>query len=180
MVGPREERFEALAGQVVDPLRRYLARRASADLVDDLLAETLVVCWRRLDEVPSEPLPWAYGVARNLLANARRAEARRQRLDARLAAEPPPLGPVDADPDGRLAAALAALPVEQAELLRLWAWERLERREIAVVLGTSANAVSLRLRRAQDALGRTLADPAGAARQDRGPAGHEQGERRRS
>jgi RNA polymerase sigma-70 factor, ECF subfamily len=31
--------------------------------------------------------------------------------------------------------------------VRLWAWEELEPREISVVLGTTANAVSLRLGR---------------------------------
>ena len=63
-------RFEELAGAVVEPLRRFLVRRTDAATADDVLAETLLVCWRRLDEVPDPALPWTYGVARHCLANA--------------------------------------------------------------------------------------------------------------
>lgn len=175
-MGTREERFEALAHQVIEPVRRFLARRTDATTAEEVLAETLVVCWRRLDDAPDEPLPWVYGVARLTLANAVRARGRRRRLEARLAAEPGPTPDPDLDPDGALQAALDALPDDQSELLRLWAWERLEPREIAVVLGISANAVSQRLRRAQDRLGDLLRE----ARHDPGAAGHEQGERRRT
>ena len=48
----RRARFEALAPELVDPLRRFLARRTDAATADDALGETLLVCWRRLDEVP--------------------------------------------------------------------------------------------------------------------------------
>ena len=67
------ERFEALAGKVVEPVRRFLARRTDRDTADDVLAETLLVCWRRLDEVPDLALPWVYGVAR-LCQHAERAD----------------------------------------------------------------------------------------------------------
>ena len=66
----REERFEALAHEVVEPVRRFLRRRTDADTAEDALAETLLVCWRRLEEVPEPALPWVYGVARLALANA--------------------------------------------------------------------------------------------------------------
>ena len=119
---------------LVEPLRRYLARRTDPATADDVLAETLLVCWRRLDDVPDEPLPWAYGVARNCLANAARGVRRQERLAARIAVVDPPAastpGPgEDGDPD--LTEALAALREEEAELLRLWAWERLTPAEIA-------------------------------------------------
>lgn len=171
----REERFEALAREVIEPVRRFLARRTDADTAEETLAEILLVCWRRLDDVPDPPLPWVYGVARLTLANAERARGRRRRLEERLAAEPVPMRDPDLDPDGALVAALAALPDDQAELLRLWAWEGLAPRDIAVVLGIGANAVSQRLRRAQQRLRDLMAQ----ARHDPGPAGHEQGERRR-
>ncbi len=64
-------RFEALAAEVVEPVRRFLARRTDPDTAEDVLAETLLVCWRRLDQVPEPALPWVYGVARNCLANVR-------------------------------------------------------------------------------------------------------------
>jgi RNA polymerase sigma-70 factor (ECF subfamily) len=37
------------------------------------LAETFLVAWRRLDDVPDDPLPWLYRVARRVLANQRRS-----------------------------------------------------------------------------------------------------------
>ncbi|MGB0101650.1 MAG: sigma factor-like helix-turn-helix DNA-binding protein, partial [Nocardioides sp.] len=55
--------------------------------------------------------------------------------------------PVDGDAD--LHEALAALRPEDAELLRLWAWEQLTPAEIAVVLDVSANAAGVRLHRAR-------------------------------
>ncbi len=124
----RRERFEALAPALVEPLRRFLARRTDAATADDVLAETLLVCWRRLDDVPDEALPWAYGVARNCLANAQRGVRRQERLAARIAVVDPPAdstpGPGEGG-DADLTEALATLRDDEAELLRLWAWEQL-------------------------------------------------------
>jgi len=155
IVGPvaPDQRFDALARELIEPLRRFLARRADPETAEDALAETLLVLWRRLDDVPEQPLPWAYAVARNCLANALRGERRQARLAARAAAMEQPQ--VEDGPeavlgvDDELATALAALPEQDAELLRLWAWEQLEPREIAEVLEITANAVSVRLHRAR-------------------------------
>lgn len=151
----RAERFEAVAAQVVDPLRRFLARRADPDNAEDALAETLVVVWRRLDDVPAgeEALPWVYAVARNCLANLERGERRLRRLRARIAVVDPPAetAAVSDPPDPRVAEVLGRLRPEQAEVLRLWAWEDLAPAEIARVLGISANAASVRLHRARTA-----------------------------
>lgn len=165
----RRARFEELARSLVGPLQRYLARRTDPHTADDVLADTLLVCWRRLDDVPDEPLPWAYGVARHCLANAERGARRQQRLAARIAVVDPPTaatpGPAADDPE--LAAALAALRPEDAELLRLWAWEQLSPAEIAAVLDVTANAVSIRLHRARERLRQRL-------RKNPPDAGHEQ------
>ena len=48
-----------------------------------------LVAWRRRDELPGEPLPWLYGVARKVLANHRRGGARREALAERAAAHAP-------------------------------------------------------------------------------------------
>ena len=97
----RRERFEALAPGLIEPLRRFLARRTDPATADDVLADTLLVCWRRLDDVPDEALPWAYGVARNCLANAERS-GRRQERAGREDRGRRPAGRVDARP-GRAA-----------------------------------------------------------------------------
>ena len=171
----RRERFEALVPALVDPLRRFLARRTDPATADDVLAETLLVCWRRLDDLPEEPLPWAYGVARNCLANATRGVRRQERLAARIAVVDPPAattsGPGEGD-DPDLAEAIGALREEDAELLRLWAWEQLTPAEIAAVLDVTPNAVSIRLHRAREKLREELRKTGAAA-------GHEESNERR-
>jgi len=174
----RRERFEAVARQVLEPLRRYLARRTDPATADDVLAETLLVCWRRLDELPEDdPLPWSYGVARNCLANAQRGVRRQHRLAARIAVVDPPSEsvPGPGEREGRdlgLERALAALREEDAELLRLWAWEQLTPAEMAAVLGVTPNAVSIRLHRAREKLKEELRKTGEAA-------GHEETNGRR-
>jgi RNA polymerase sigma-70 factor (ECF subfamily) len=157
-VDARRKRFEAIAPEVIDAVRRYLARRTDPATADDVLSETLLICWRRLDVMPGEHLPWAYGVARNCLANADRGRRRQQRLVARIGLlDPPPdavAGPAPAESD--LTASLAALRPEDAELLRLWAWEDLTPAQIGVVLGISANAATIRLHRAKQKLRKLL------------------------
>ena len=169
----RRARFEAIAAEVYEPLQRYLRRRAGRDDAGDVLADTLLVVWRRLDDVPDDVLPWCYGVARRQLANHRRGGERRLRLVGRAAshaADPPAPDPQDAveRDDPELRAAIATLSEAEAEIVRLWAWERLEPREIATVLELTPNAVSVALSRAK----RKLAELLGPDRQDRDRAGH--------
>jgi RNA polymerase sigma-70 factor (ECF subfamily) len=168
----REKRFRSLAELVVEPVRRYLMRRTDPATAAEVLNETLLVCWRRLDEVREsldgsayDPVPWAIVVARNLLANAQRAERRRNRLVGKIIALDPPASVLDdAPPDETGAAdtvvdALARLRSADAELLRLWAWDGLESPELATVLGISANAAAIRLHRAKARLRAELLTP---------------------
>jgi RNA polymerase sigma-70 factor (ECF subfamily) len=172
----RRELFERLAAEVYEPLQRYLRRRAGRDDAADALAETLLVVWRRLDDVPDDPLPWCYGVARRCLANQRRSDTRRLRLVERAGTQLDrgaghaldPQAAIEAD-DPALTAALELLSDSEAEVVRLWAWEQLEPREIAIVLDMTPNAVSVALTRAKRKLSERL------ARQDRAGAGHIQG-----
>ena len=98
----RRSRFEAVVADVVEPVRRFLARRADPDTADDVLADTLLVLWRRLDDVPAgdEALPWTYAVARNALANAERGARRQRRLAHRITMVDPPeeAAPDEAEP----------------------------------------------------------------------------------
>jgi RNA polymerase sigma-70 factor (ECF subfamily) len=167
----RRQRFEAVADVVYEPLQRYFGRRVPATDVSELLDDALLVIWRRPDQVPlDDPLPWSYGVARRCLANHRRGQRRRLRLVGRLteraAADRPVQPDVSAGDDHPLLhAALAELDEPDRELIRLWAWEQLEPREIAVVLDTTANAVSLRLSRLKHKIAASI------ERQDRVAAG---------
>ena len=148
----RRERFERFAPGLVEPLRRYLARRTDPDTAQDVLAETLLVCWRRVEDLPEEPLPWAYAVAANCLRNAERAARRQRRVAAKVATMEPRALPPDPAGDLDLSQALGRMRAEDAELLRLWAWEQLTPTEIATVLDITANAASIRLHRARERL----------------------------
>ncbi|MGY1499429.1 RNA polymerase sigma factor [Streptomyces sp. QTS52] len=161
-------RFEALAHIVTAPLHRYLLRRAEPDQVDDVLAETLLVLWRRIEDVPGleasehvpDPdavLPWCYGVARGCLANARRADRRRRSLLERLTWTAAGTARETGDADhSALHAALAQLRALDREVVLLWAYEELTPSRIAEVTGLTANAVSIRLHRAKKKLAAQL------------------------
>jgi RNA polymerase sigma-70 factor (ECF subfamily) len=154
--GPREAHFERLYALGRDPLARYLARRAAPDSVEDLFAEVMTVAWRRLADVPPDgELPWLFGVARRVLANHRRSQTRFGRLLERLKLTTPGIDPgqpaiAGRDPD--VSSAMDRLPPTDAEVLRMWAWEELAPGEIALALGITPNAASIRLHRAKGRL----------------------------
>jgi hypothetical protein len=56
-----EVRFEALYRDCADQVHAYAMRRASPAAADDVVNETFLVAWRRLDEVPEHALPWLFG-----------------------------------------------------------------------------------------------------------------------
>lgn len=145
-------RFEAVVGEVVEPVRRYLYRRTDRDTADDVLSSTLLVLWRRTADVPEDAVPWAIGVARLQLTNEIRASRRQHRLVSRIITVDPPRETV-VDDVGQVRDAvretLQALRQGDAEVLQLWAWEGLAPTQIADVLGVSVNAATVRLHRAR-------------------------------
>ena len=80
----QREAFEELFTGHYWAVRAYVLRRVPAASAEDVLAETFLVAWRRLDSLAEDPLPWLFGVARRLMANQQRAERRRGALTARL------------------------------------------------------------------------------------------------
>lgn len=162
----RQTRFERLAHEVAAPLRSYLVRRSPADTVDDIVADVLLVLWRRLDDVPSDdPLPWTYAVARGCLANSRRTSQRQLRLVDRISRLDPPRDQPEVEEHPEIHTALAGLRDLDREVVLLWAWEGLAPREIALVTGMSANAVSIRLHKAKKRLAAALGKDGDAAGQ---------------
>jgi RNA polymerase sigma-70 factor (ECF subfamily) len=145
------QRFDQLYSEHLEAIRAYVHRRAPEDVVDDVVADVFLVCWRRLDDVPHEALPWLYGVARKTLANDRRRRARQAHVPVDVAYEPEPLG------DSALVAAFAALGDRDREVLRLVAWEGLALRDAATVLDCSTVACRVRYHRAKTRLASRLA-----------------------
>ena len=156
MTTGREERFRRLFDQDRSPLLAYALRRTrSAEDAADVLAETFAIAWRRLDDIPPDPmaLSWLYGTARGVVANLGRRTATRSALVERLGAELLRGGQVvnDAvvDGTGALAEALARLNEGDREVLTLAAWEGLGSKELGQALGCSPTAARLRLHRAR-------------------------------
>ena len=145
-----EQRFEQIYAEHCEAVRAYVRRRAPEAVVDDVVSETFVVCLRKIEHVPPEPLPWLYAVARKTLANERRKRARVSPSEVRLVVEPEPVG------DGALATAFNRLSERDREILRLVAWEGLSLTDAATVLGCSRVACRVRYHRAKSRLASRL------------------------
>src|SRR5262249_33825649 len=111
-----------------------------------------VVCLRRIEDVPKEPLPWLYAVARKTLANERRRRGRIVPSESAFARDPEPVG------DSALAAAFAGLNDNDREILRLVAREGLTPGQAAAVLHCSRVAARVRYHRAKQRLAARLED----------------------
>ncbi len=160
-----EARFSRLYGEHEREILRYALRR-SADAEDaaDVVAETFLVAWRRLGDVPlgDEARLWLYATARRVLANHRRGVKRRTRLAERLREELRRQLPVQlpAEPRGVIEA-LAGLRDGDRELLMLIGMEGLTPSQAARVLGISTVTARTRLHRARRRLRARLLDQAG-------------------
>lgn len=127
-------------------------------MADDVVADVFLVAWRRLDDVPPEPLPWLLGVARRVVANRRRGAARDVALVTRLQCEP--IAPADSGAvadDPAVFQALERVSERDRELLLLVAWDGLGREQAAAVLGISPGTFAVRLHRARRRFARALA-----------------------
>jgi RNA polymerase sigma-70 factor, ECF subfamily len=164
-----ELRFRDIYERHQEAVTVYVRRRVAPDSVDDVVAETFLVCWRKLDQVPREPLPWLYAVARKTLANHYRASVRPEGAPERRAEEAFPA----IEGDRVLARAFARLSEPDREVLRLVAWEHLSLRAAARVLGCSHVACRVRLHRARRRLAFHLEqlDPGAAAEPQPHPEG---------
>jgi RNA polymerase sigma-70 factor (ECF subfamily) len=139
-----------------DEVYAYCRRRTDAEAAADCVAETFLVAWRRLGDVPEgdAALGWLYGVARRTLANEYRRTRRWRRLLTRLRSTEAPVEPtpemvlVRRERDRTVLAALARLRPQDQELLRLALWEELPHAEIADLLGCSTDAANHRIHRA--------------------------------
>ncbi len=131
-------------------LRRVEGPEDAADVV----AETFLVAWRRLDEVPIDAGArlWLYAVARRVIANQQRGERRRTRLGRRLAESLRTELATHPTPGGEAASVLRAMAVlgdGDRELLLLVSWEELSPGEAAKVLEISSLAARSQLHRAR-------------------------------
>jgi RNA polymerase sigma-70 factor, ECF subfamily len=156
-----EARFSRLYRDHEREILRYALRR-SAEPQDaaDVVAETFLVAWRRLGEVPvdKEGRLWLYATARRVLANHQRGIKRRTRLAERLREELRRQLPLQPASDCSVLDALAGMTEADRELLMLVGMEELSPNEAARVLGISTMAARTRLHRARRRLRARLAE----------------------
>jgi len=157
-VSDSREQFEHLYEDCYGAVCRFAARRVAPEAVQDVVSDTFLTAWRRYGELDGEPLPWLLGIARRTAANHRRGGARRDALRERLSSEESTGARerID-DRDPRLLTALATLAERDREALMLVAWDGLEHRVAATVMGCSTGAFTVRMHRARRKLERALA-----------------------
>jgi RNA polymerase sigma-70 factor (ECF subfamily) len=154
------DRWESLYSSHADRVFAYASRRVSAEDASDVVAETFLVAWRRMDDVPDDALPWLYAAAKNVIYNSRRAEMRRDALWRRLANEG--VTETDLDPSAEveartdIVAAMRFLPEPEREALMLVAWEDLEPRRAAAAMGCSPGTLAVRVHRGRRRLQKIL------------------------
>jgi RNA polymerase sigma factor (sigma-70 family) len=166
--GDRDTRFLQLFDQTRADLLAYAIRRTtSPEEAADVVAETYLIAWRKIDSLPQgdERRLWLFGVARNVLRRGASHEQELRSVVNRLASELRELEATSSEPlrDERtstaaLRAALVRLPERQREALLLTAWEELSPREVAAVTGVPVNLVRVRLHRARAQLRHALCE----------------------
>jgi RNA polymerase sigma-70 factor, ECF subfamily len=153
-------RFEQLYRAHADAVAAFARRRSDALTADEVVADVFLVVWRRLEDVPEDPLPWLLGVARRALANRLRSAAREQALHGRMRREmpdPATATPAQWDLDEVVLTALRRVSERDREVLLLVAWEGLTPAQGAAMLGMRPNTFSTRLSRARRRFRRALA-----------------------
>jgi RNA polymerase sigma-70 factor (ECF subfamily) len=141
--------FERLFRENYDAVFRFVARRTPPDAVQDIVAETFLAAWRRHRELRGDALPWLLGVARRVSANHLRGDARRRALDDRLSAQRFESSCSDPERGSHISLALSRLSERDREALMLVAWDGLEHRAAATVMGCSTTAFTVRVHRAR-------------------------------
>jgi RNA polymerase sigma-70 factor (ECF subfamily) len=176
-------RFEALYEAHRLAVLAYCARRTRSSDAADACAETFLVAWRRIDDLPPPPetLPYLYGIARRVLSNQLRALHRRSRLDAKLhgLGVTPPLDPLTLVVQGarnrEVVAAVRRLRPKDREIVMLHTWEDLPRDVIAEMMGMTRPAIDQRIHRSYRRLARSLGSTVETSALDSPPIAQEGG-----
>ena len=158
------EALDGLARRWTPRLLRYASRvlggSDSAEAARDVVQETWIGAVRGLRGLrdPAQFPAWIYGIATRKCADAIRANIRRRRLDALVAAgeSSGQLENATSERQIDLTIAIRELPPIHRAVVHLFYREELNVEEIASVLGIPAGTVKSRLHHARDALKRQL------------------------
>lgn len=160
---PAELRFQQTFDECATRVLAYALRHTDPDSAQDVVADVFLIAWRRVEDLPEEPLAWLLVVARNTLSNRRRSATRRVQLQLRLADVAGFGGAAYASAENlavdrdTMLTALAELTDVEREAVLLVAWDGLTPSDAAKVAGCSRNAFDARLHRARRRLERSCA-----------------------
>jgi RNA polymerase sigma factor (sigma-70 family) len=166
------EAFAALFRHFAPRVKTYLMRLGcDAGQAEELMQEAMIMVWRRAesyDPLRASAATWIFAIARNKRIDA----ARRSRAASMLEVEDPALAPAPVEtPEAatvrrhdaeRVRRALASLPADQAELVRMNYFDDMAHSVIAVEAALPLGTVKSRLRLALSRLRKALDE-------DRGP-----------
>ncbi len=154
---PEAARLERVHELVAGDLLDYFVRRVdSPDDAAELLADTLLVAWRRIHHLPADDEScrmWMFVTARGVLSNWRRGRRRRLALATALGEELLAHSASRADDDDEPRAAevrraIRSLPHSQRELVYLVHWDGFSITEAATVLAIRESTARGRYQRA--------------------------------
>lgn len=133
----------------------YALRHCGREGAEDVVSEVFVVACRRSDDIPDDALPWLLVVARNVIANRRRSERRREHLHLAMASRRPSDAAAAEEiaiERAELLVALRALHPRDREAILLTAWDGLDAGQAAEVAGCRERAFRGRLTKARQRL----------------------------
>src|ERR1700722_1444462 len=143
------EQFEDFFRENYSRLFQYVARRVPHEQVDDVVAASFVVAWRKFEQATIPALPWLFRIASFEVSNRRRSlrksnnvvsfEVVGEYFSTSTTSEVNSIG---------IHAALGRLSDADQEILRLIHWDSLTRAEAAEVLHLTPNATNVRYHRA--------------------------------
>ncbi len=148
------EAFTGLFDHFAPRVKSYLLRLGTApEAAEELAQETLLTVWRRassFDPTRAAASTWIFTIARNLRIDLSRRDGRAQPTDDPSIFNPGPAAPDEAlgacQDEVRIAAAMAGLPKEQAQVIKLAFFADKPHSEIASELGLPLGTVKSRLR----------------------------------
>jgi RNA polymerase sigma-70 factor (ECF subfamily) len=146
--------FATLFAHYAPRLKGYMQRLgASSDFAEEIAQDTMLTVWRKaalFDPARAAPAAWIFTILRNRRIDVlRRARLALIEIDPTDEQTPPPTadGMLDAaERVARLRVALATLPSEQADVVRLSFFDERPHAEIERVLGIPLGTVKSRLR----------------------------------
>jgi len=160
--------FGSLFDRHVDVIHGYISRRVGGPLAEELTAETFARAFARRGSfvaLHEGAGPWLFGIATNLVHNARRAERRQLLAYGKAAAissdQPNEFDQADARVDAlrvarRLVDALVELDPGDRDALLLFAWQELSYMEVGAALGIPTGTVASRINRSRRRLRASL------------------------